>query len=262
MNIANHQRIGALLLLMAATCCLPAYGQNADRFHVDMIIYANNDPSAMYEEEWPDNVHLRYPRRWTLLHNNPGDGPVKVKDSDPQFAKVAQSLRVSSRFKPLFQASWEQDLNPRKKAPAIIIQGGKKHGNHFELEGYIRVSVERYLHVDTNLWLITYGNNGGSNTGNQYLPRQPQDAAEEEETVFIDKEFESSSEYSQFEKQNPGFASRSDNDQQNTDIAIEQIVVMKQQRRMRSDELHFIDHPKFGAIIKITKIATPEVAAQ
>lgn len=226
--------------------------QNDNRFHVDLVVFKNNDQASRYEEDWPDNLHLRYPRNWTRI-NNSGNTLQKVDYIDPEFEKTLKSLRLSSRYKPLLQASWQQDLSSRKKAPAILIQGGKQYGNHYELEGYIRIAVERYLHVDTNLWLSSFGDRGG----NFYLPRQPLsfNEAEEEETSFVDKEFESSPEYAEFLKQNPGYSPKTSQAQsQSNDYPIEQIVVMKQQRRMRSDELHFIDHPRFGVVIKITKI--------
>ena len=253
MSKTDH-RCYALLLFMLWGFSAAAFGQNNDRFHIDMVIYGNNDPANMYEEEWPDNVHLRYPRNWVRLQSSTGASSPRIVDSsDPEFAKAAKSLRMSSRYKPLFLASWEQDLKPRKKAPAILIQGGKRHGKHYELEGYVRIAVERYLHLDTNLWLVSYGSRGGD----YYLPHQPQSYDEVEEPLpLANQGFATTPEYAQFKEQNPGFQANAPY-QQNTDNPIEQIVVMKQHRRMRSDELHFIDHPKFGVIIKVTKIPPP-----
>ena len=250
-----QRRYCALLFTLLWGCSGMALCQNSDRFHIDMVIYANNDPGNMYEEDWPDNVHLRYPRKWVRLQSSDSNiSPHIVDSSDPEFAKTAQSLRMSSRFKPLFQASWEQDLKPRKKSPVILIQGGKQYGEHYELEGYIRIAVERYLLLDTDLWLVRYGNN----SGNYYLPHQPQSHNEPEELPpMVDPAFAATPEYQQFKQQNPGFqasANHQPQTQQDADYPIEQIVIMKQQRRMRSDELHFIDHPKFGVIIKVTKI--------
>jgi hypothetical protein len=251
MSKSDHRRNTLLLVILWGFSAV-AFGQNDDRFHIDMVIYANNDPANMYEEEWPDNVHLRYPRNWVRLQSNSElSSPRIVDSSDPEFAKAAKSLRMSSRYKPLFLASWEQDLKSRKKAPAILIQGGKQFGKHYELEGYVRVAVERYLHLDTNLWLVSYGSRGGD----YYLPHQPQSYDVEEPSPSVDEAFTSTPEYTQFKAQNPGF--QNDIAPQNAAFPIEQIVVMKQHRRMRSDELHFIDHPKFGVIIKVTKIAAP-----
>jgi hypothetical protein len=246
--------ITTLLAMLLLTFSSVVMSQNDSRFHVDLVVFANNDQSSQYEEDWPDNLHLRYPRNW-LRFNNSDSTLQKVDYMDPEFEKAFSSLRLSSRYKPLMQASWQQDLTPRKQAPAILIQGGEQYGSHYQLEGYIRVAVERYLHLDTNLWMTTFGNTG---SGNHYLPRQPLNLNEpEEEPAFVDESFESSSEYAEFLKQTPSYLS-ADNQPltatQINDEPIDRIVVMAQQRRMRSDELHFIDHPRFGVIIKITKI--------
>jgi hypothetical protein len=230
-----------------------AMSQNDSRFHIDLVVFANNDQSSQYEEDWPDNLHLSYPRNWLHI-NNSGNTLQKVDYMDPEFEKAFNSLRLSSRYKPLIQASWQQNLTSRKQAPAILIQGGKQYGSHYQLEGYIRVAVERYLHLDTNLWMTSFSGTGS----NYYLPSQPLSLNEpEEEPVFVDESFESSPEYAEFLKQNPSYLSADNQPQtatQNNDEQIDQIVVMKQQRRMRSDELHFIDHPRFGVIMKVTKI--------
>ncbi|WP_269618364.1 CsiV family protein [Zhongshania sp. BJYM1] len=248
----RYHTVASLLAVLLLSFSGVALSQNDNRFHIDLVVFANNDQASRYEEDWPDNLHLRYPRNWVRI-NNGGSTLQKVDYMDPEFEKTLNSLKLSSRYKPLLKASWQQDLSSRKKAPAILVQGGKQYGNHYELEGYIRVAVERYLHVDTNLWLSTFGDRGG----NFYLPKQPLsfNEPEEEETSFVDEEFESSPEYAEFLRQNPGYSPQTNQAQtQSNDYPIDQIVVMKQQRRMRSDELHFIDHPRFGVIIKITKI--------
>ncbi|MEX1666060.1 CsiV family protein [Zhongshania arctica] len=251
----------ALLAVVMLAFSGVAMSQNDSRFHVDLVVFANNDQSSQYEEDWPDNLHLRYPRNWLRIDNS-GSTLQKVDYMDPEFEKAFNSLRLSSRYKPLMQASWQQDLRSRKQAPAILIQGGKQYGSHYQLEGYIRVAVERYLHLDTNLWMTSFGNTAG----NYYLPRQPLSFNEpEEEPVFVDESFESSPEYAEFLKQNPSYLSADNQAQtagQSNAEPIDQIVVMKQQRRMRSDELHFIDHPRFGAIIKITKIQAAPASSE
>ncbi|CAA0108369.1 CsiV family protein [Zhongshania aliphaticivorans] len=271
MNTANRRHtyrrpITGLLAVLLLAFSSVALSQNDNRFHIDLVVFANNDQSSRYEEDWPDNLHLRYPRNWTRIYNS-GNTLQKVDYMDPEFEKTLKSLRLSSRYKPLLQASWQQDLTSRKRSPAILIQGGKQYGNHYELEGYIRVAVERYLHLDTNLWLSSFGSRGG----NYYLPRQPLSFNEPEEEPAPAND---SPEYAEFLKQNPSYtpqAAQAKTQAENSgDYPIDQIVVMEQQRRMRSDELHFIDHPRFGVIIKISKIkegtaaveASPENAAQ
>lgn len=239
-----------LILLLVLTYSSNAASASSDRFQIDMIIYANTDTSAQHAENWPDNILLRYPKNWARLKQpNNGASLELVESTDAEFARVAASIRRSSRYKKLFQASWQQDLTKKSRSKNIIIQGGKRNGNHYELEGYINIALERYLHLSTDLWLVKYG----ENEGNYYLPRQPyraKTAVENAETNsnFLDNEFEASEEYRAFLRQNPELDITPKNDE-----PVARVVVMKQQRRMRSDELHYLDHPLFGVIVKITK---------
>lgn len=254
----RHRSRLLLTLLLAATYCSSAANANSDRFQIDMIVYANTDTSAQHAENWPDNILLRYPKNWARLKKpNSGASLELVETADAEFARVAASIRRSSRYKKLFQASWQQDLTKKSRAKNILIQGGKRNGNHYELEGYINIALERYLHLSTDLWLVKYG----ENEGNYYLPRQPYRAKSAAETRasnsdFSDSEFEASEEYQAFLRQNPELDTGPKNDE-----PVARIVAMKQQRRMRSDELHYLDHPLFGVIIKITKPTTPSPAA-
>ena len=241
--------------LLVATLALPTQAQPDNRYQIDIVVYANTDPSANTEEAWPDNLHLRYPRDWQSLKTGGDDHLQRVKQKHPQFAKALRSLQLSSRYRILTQQSWIQDLQSRGKAPAILIRGGREVGGHYELEGYIRIALERYLYAQPMLWLSQFGERGG----NYYLPRHPYRPAPESEDTFVDEAFENSPEYAEFQRQNPQLA--------DTEPAIpagaepvERIVVMEQERRMRSEELHYIDHPLFGLLVMISKPQTSAVA--
>ncbi len=244
--------IGLLLLLSNI-----AYVHANDRlFQIDMIVYANDDPGAVYEENWPDNLHLRYPRNWERLRSQ-GSGHLAPVAPSEEFAAVARSIKLSSRYRVLTQKSWTQELSNKRQAPAILIQGGRQVGEHYELEGYINVALERYLFVDTNLWLSSFG----ETSGRYYLPRQPENHDEPEEPGFIDESFAASPEYAEFLRQNPEHQARKEEESfqaPSGSQAVERIVVMEQTRRLRSEELHFFDHPLFGMLIRIS--AAPAVA--
>ncbi len=249
----------------------PLHAEDDNRFQIDLLVFANKDTSAAYAEQWPEKLYLRYPQNWARLHRGDnGDSFEILSEPDPEFAKAAASVRRSSLYRPLLQISWQQDLTSRKKAPAILVKGGKEFGNHHELEGYLKVAVERYLYVETNLWLANFRETpavtfSGIDTepaapSRYYLPRQP--VSYNVEPEFIDEEYESSPEYQEFLRQNPDQAKTAA--QPETTLPggpqqpIDRIVVMQQQRRMRSGELHFIDHPMFGIIVKITKLERVE----
>lgn len=220
----------------------------ADRlYQIDIMVFANNDPSEAQSESWPQRLHLRYPQTWLEF----GDEALPLAPRPAEaFRQVAESMRLSSRYRILLEQSWLQSLQPRQQSPAIVVTGGRQVGAQHELEGYLRVAVERYLYVETDLWFSRFG----PGNGDYYLPTPPRRNKPAEDD-FVDDSFENSPEYQAFLQQNPQLRpggtepSMSDRGSQN----IDRIVVMKQSRRMRSDELHFIDHPLFGALVYISK---------
>lgn len=255
--------LGALLLSSISLSSLAA-----DReFQIDLIVFANNNSNAAFSESWPDNLRLRYPNNWVQLPGSGGKNNTltRVDAPSPEFANVLKSMRLSSRYRTLFQGSWRQTLKNRRSAPAILIQGGDQQGEHYELEGYVKVAVERYLYLDTNLWFSRFGDG----KGDFYLPRQPYRFSGQEETEpdfdTLTARPEDSSEYQddyqQFVEQNPQFQEKQRYGASNTPIA--RIVVMDQLRRLRSNEVHFLDHPLFGVLVMITNVDDlPPVDAQ
>ena len=86
----------ALLAVFVLTFSGVALSQNDNRFHIDLVVFANNEQASLYEEDWPDNLHLRYPRNWTRISSS-ASSPQKVDYMDPEFAQTLRSLRLSSR---------------------------------------------------------------------------------------------------------------------------------------------------------------------
>lgn len=254
----HRQRFFALLF--ATLLSAGALAQPDGRYQIDLVVYANTDPAAQQAEVWPDNLHLRYPHDWVRLNNQGEANLNRVGTNHPQFAKALRSLKLSSRYRILTQLSWIQDLEPRKRAPAVLIQGGERYGEHYELEGYIRIALERYLYAEPQLWLSRFG----YQQGNYYLPRRPNRHQPIDEEVEIPQEDTLPPQEALVEF--PGTdMSIEDNAPSQPVIPVgaepvERIVVMSEERRMRSDELHYIDNPLFGLLIMISKPQTSTVA--
>ena len=254
----HRQRFFALLF--ATLLSAGALAQPDGRYQIDLVVYANTDPAAQQAEVWPDNLHLRYPHDWVRLNNQGEANLSRVGTHHPQFAKALRSLKLSSRYRILTQLSWIQDLEPRKRAPAVLIQGGERYGEHYELEGYVRIALERYLDAEPQLWLSRFG----YQQGNYYLPRRPNRHQPIDEEVEIPQEDTLPPQEALVEF--PGTdMSIEDNAPSQPVIPVgaepvERIVVMSEERRMRSDELHYIDNPLFGLLIMISKPQTSTVA--
>ena len=149
---------------------------------------------------------------------------------------IARSLSRSSRFDVLAHQSWLQPING--DATPIMIQTGARYDDRFEVEGTISFSRSRFLHVHTNLQLTKFEPRGGavnpyvagfsSSLSNDTLQAYP-------ELVKVEQE------------RGQYYAARHH--------------LMQQSRRMRSNELHYLDHPMLGILVRINR-HTIEVAGE
>ncbi len=171
----------------------------------------------------------------------------------------ADSLR-NEGYRVLFHQSWRQAPKEHSQAPALLIQGGGQFGEHRELEGSITISIARYLHLNTDLWLSEFEANYGqgeqqsSLKGWPELPKVPS---------LLDKgeQFAISAVTNDWQEPSGFFNTISSGNEYDAIIAhpylTSQVVQLKQKRRMRSKELHYIDHPSLGLVIKLTPYERP-----
>ena len=104
-----------------------------------------------------------------------------------------------------------------------MIQGGAKQGEKYEIEGFITLYRKRFLHVMTDLWFTKSATNNN------------------EEPDYSDTLLRESANGRQFSEASNASAFNT--------------FVMKQQRRVRAAELHYLDHPFFGLVLKITRFS-------
>ena len=147
---------------------------------------------------------------------------------DQEFNNVVGSLQRSSGYRVLLVKSWRQPGLERGSAIPVLIKGGDSYGNHRRLEGTVRLVLSRYLHLETDLWLGDYVQE--INT--------PQEWNETGETAAP----------------LPVVDSASDTAESGPQYIPTHLVRMQESRRMRSKELHFIDHPMLGAVVKIIPV--------
>jgi len=175
----------------------------------------------------------------------------------------ADSLDKDKRYNLLFHQTWRQAPKALSETPALIISGGHQYGEHSELEGSIKLSIARYLHLDTNLWLSEFEPNYGQDSAQSEhsltehawpeLPKVPKidDSSENFVLSTLDQSWQASLNLNTF----------SGGDEYNAILAkpylTNNIVKLTQSRRMRSNEVHYIDHPRMGIIIKLTPFERP-----
>ena len=125
-------------------------------------------------------------------------------------ADAARLRRVSS-MQVIRHGKWIQAVPERSQPQAILVQvGDSVAGGPHRVEGLLSVTLQRFLHVDVQLWL-------------HEAPRWP--------APFTGAPFAVGD---------------------NTTYQI-----LEESRRMRSKELHHLDHPLFGLLVRIDPVEVP-----
>lgn len=320
--------LSALLVLSTQAQAQSTQPQKEERwFEIEVVVFQQNAANNT-TEHWPQQPTLAYPDNWVVLqspnseeaesdtiktHSNSTNASVDIaRDAFYQLPKDLRQLNPHAAaldrkpsYRVLFHEAWRQPVKEKNEAENIIVLGGDQFNRHFELEGSINVSVSRYLHLDTNLWLNQFSPNYGQSK-EQFVqpPLAPQFvSADERANISGDDTSSNNAEThkpdssdqnntnsglntelftmpaasfnagqslesstlgltgNQWQAQESSLPTQFDQLLDNT-YYINQSIVLQQQRRMRSKELHYIDHPVLGVLIHITPYEAPEKPAE
>ncbi|MCG8313163.1 MAG: peptidoglycan binding protein CsiV [Pseudomonadales bacterium] len=191
--------------------------------------------------------------------------------SDEEFNKVVNRLNRSPNYEILYQTAWLQPPLAKEDALAVLIQAGESYNGLYELEGTTSLHVARYLHLNTNIRLAKYVQQievikpwwqGDEGAG---FANAEMDNLNDGFTIELGQETMQLQNGVEQPIDEPGESNRSDEDGFTsvgnfTELNLEETVtryqsirtgVMDESRRMRSGELHYIDHPLFGMVVKV-----------
>jgi hypothetical protein len=205
--------------------------ENHERWYqVEVIIFARNNEAAAQQEYWPKNISLAYPENLISLSpagSNSPNGFNMLLPEARQLNSQANTIAKNGSYTLLFHQAWKQMIT--RKNTSILIQGGNVFNGHHELEGSISLSVSLYLQLQTNFWLTQFAPAATDvNDGWPELPAVP--------------------------GTNMAIAGSAINDTV-LEYVTKRIVKINQQKNMRSLDIHYIDHPLLGIIVKTIPIA-------
>jgi len=168
-------------------------------------------------------------------------GPYTVLSSEARdLNEEAYALKRQGGHTVLFHQAWNQPLYSKRNSRSIVLDySGDAFASTVEgkwpvLQGSIKLYLARYIHLETNLWVNTQGN---------YLPAGWTMPSPPLSPTSIIHDLTQRSE--QEELLGPAYPYR-------------HAIVQRQKRRMRSKELHYIDHPVLSAIIQLTPLSLDE----
>ena len=192
-----------------------------------LIKRSSENQSEDSSEKTPDIAGNRFRTKIIkdlIFQLNPSsDGQLAFKDfsSRSDLREIKEKIKRSAGMRVLAHESWIQPIGSDQTS--IMIQGGAERGEKYELEGFITLYRKRFLHVMTDLWF--------TKSLTKYKEKRDFSGAplRESPNGNLLTEAPNSSSFKTF--------------------------MLKQQRRVRAAELHYLDHPFFGLVIKITRFS-------
>lgn len=204
----------ALAISFTALLAIPT-GASARSFVIEIIVFDDLSGEGLHTEHWPaDPGKPSLQDAVELVHSREGGSEQAarayrlVNRSVFALSDVWASLRRSARYRPFLHVGWRQPglshgaARPVHVSPHLGVRrtGGPEPegGERPAVDGTVKVSLARYLHVDLDLVYSRPGN--GENAAPNAIPAR---------------------------------------------------FRLVSERRMRSGELHYIDHPLFGVLALI-----------
>ncbi len=140
--------------------------------------------------------------------------------SEHVLGREARLLERRGAGRLLLHGRWLQNVPPREAPESLLLRAGTQTSRGWELDGHVSVTLGRYLHFRAELAYQAPG-----------LGLEPAE-------VLLDGE--------------GGYAL------QESVLPASGYMLLSESRRMRSEEMHYLDHPKLGVIVLIEPVPVPE----
>ncbi|MFA5548598.1 MAG: CsiV family protein [Porticoccaceae bacterium] len=278
-------------LWVALTPVGAAIAEDSPWYQVEVIVFAQSDP---YRAEanlksvrpaYPDNrifLDARDPvvDPAQLAHLSPEDlrlyramvpesqlrwrnprEPLPYVSLEPGERLLAGEARAlgGGTYQVLYHQAWRQTLASASASPWVVVQGGRPLGQHHELEGSLRIyrGNDGHINVATRLWRPHFGTATapGSETA---AAAQPASAAIQWPTLPLPP--------APPRKALSAFFALDDGDeglqpaQQSAPPPTQTLVdldVLEHAQIINSRELHYLDHPRLGALVRVVPYQLP-----
>lgn len=202
-KFVNLIKISLICLIVLPSA---AFASAEKSYQIELIVFENLDRKQMSEEAWP--LSPGQPSYHNAIY------PQALQMSQWQLKDAALHLKRNGN-RILYHGAWIQHIGSRNQVVPVHIKGGQSfsEGSN-EIEGTLKASVSRYLHVDADL----------------IFQKSVKVASQSGSGMFRigGNEGDGSAQMHSFR--------------------------LKQSHKMRSNELHYMDHPLFGALVLITPV--------
>ncbi len=183
---------------------------------------------------------------------------------ESEFYGKAAYMQRSGGYRTLFHERWVQPVLGKDSAIPLVIDRSGDSGDWPLLQGSVKIHISRYLHLETNLWLNTRGEYFPNNAWRMPAPPLGPPAVIVEEAEPVPEE----EPYFVSAPAQPGTLDTPDPNEPIAEVEDtgpvypwRHAVLLQQKRRMRSNEVHYIDHPLLGVVIRFTPLDEDQLKA-
>lgn len=257
-------KLPAIILI----ACTSLYAQTAlasKWYKLEMIVVAYTNMADIDQEYWPSLLENKptYPSKprisWIYPYNNKATNrsvirrfgvPNRNRSTARLISKLktnslteqAEKINENEHMKVVYHKSWLEPIQSEKRASAHKFKVALKEEPMIEINGEFKLHRNRYLHIQTDFHVQHYEKKS--------LEEQAQEA---------DKAPEQAQNQQQPSSQITENTQATENTEQSSELEpkeeVEVIIPVraahvKLTRRMRSNEMHYLDHPMLGIIIK------------
>lgn len=208
----------ATSLLVSSSLALAAGTTGAD-YEVELVVFENRLPDLEGNEVWsPDRVDRN------IEGLEQARAAADARDDQTTLGKAMITMAESGDYHILAHKRWTQTAEARSTSPVMRIK--TEDG---ELDGTFTFFMSRFLHVDVELLLRD------PNALPEGDPLRAKENAAPKET-----------------NKGATATTASTGVMEPEPVAMTQYYRISESRRIRSKEIHYFDHPKFGVLVLIT----------
>lgn len=176
---------------------------------------------------------------WTELEDGSLETTLELApQEDLHLASAVNRLERSGQYRVLASAGWYEAFPPDYQGTPLRVETGDwiNSAGSREIKGHITVDRQRYLHINVHLnhWQLVDG--------------VPDTASPDPETTSSDPEIPPETTPDDPETPAPEYEP----------APLELLTWIRETRRMRSEEIHFLDSPTIGVLIFFKKVEATE----
>lgn len=170
----------------------------------------------------------------------------------------ARALDRRAKYNVVFHEAWRFAADSASDDPWVIIKAGKQHRDRFEIEGSLRFYKSRFLHFQSDLWLLNFADSDSAAKTIELpaFPEIPEPSLSEDQEVLEIVVDESALE--RFFLGEPELSADTDQGQdkelnppQPSSYRVSNLWTFDQSKRLEEEQSYYLDHPKMGVLVTI-----------